>query len=512
MLETTDIHANIASYDYYKLAPDPSLGLERTATLIAQARAQYPDNLLFDDGDAIQGTALADYQALIKPPGCGETLGVYKAMNALRYDGGTMGNHEFNYGLDYLNRVTGSRFDVDGVAPGGEHPGGEHPGAEHCAGPAFPMVLANVYSSKTHAPLFAPYRIIDKQVTATGPDGQPVTATVKVGIIGFAPPGILAWDKRWLNGKIYTEGARETALKYVPRMREEGADVVVVLLHGGLDGAAYSPAMENPGYYLAQVPGVDALLLGHAHQLFPNAASHVAQFDLPGVDKERGFVKGVPAVMANLWGKHLGLIGLHLAFDGRHWTVDKDKTTVEARSIALPDKRFVAADPAIAALIANEHAATIAYVKTPLGATDFRMTSYFADVGDVGAIEVVNQAQADYAARFIRTNLPQYATLPVLSMASPFKSGPAGPGDYTAVPAGAVEVFVPPSAVAVSANAGPTPSASAPTTTPAAVVISTARRQRRRGFMGSGSQWVLLVRRRGAADRIGRRVRLTRQP
>jgi 2',3'-cyclic-nucleotide 2'-phosphodiesterase/3'-nucleotidase len=118
--------------------------------------------------------------------------------------------------------------------------------------------------------------------------------------------------------------------------------------------------------------------------------------------------------------------------------VEKDRTTVEARAIALPDKRSVAADPAIAALLANEHAATIAYVRTPLGTTDFRMSSYFADVGEVGATEIVNQAQADYVARYIRTNLPQYAGLPVLSMASPFKSGAAGPGDYTDVKAGPV--------------------------------------------------------------------------
>lgn len=428
VLETTDIHANIASYDYYKLAADPSLGLERTATLIGQARRDYPDNLLFDDGDAIQGTALADYQALVRPPSCGEALGVYKAMNALRYDGGTMGNHEFNYGLGYLNQVTGSHFEVDGVDPS----------APRCAGPAFPMVLANVYSKKSHAPLFEPYRIIDKHVTATGPDGQPLSAVVRVGIIGFAPPGILAWDKRWLDGKVYTEGARETAQKYLPEMRAKGADLVVLLVHGGLDGSAYSPAMENPGYYLSQLPGVDALLLGHAHQLFPNAASRVVQFDLPGVDKARGFVNGVPTVMANLWGKHLGLIGLHLAFDGRRWVVEKDRTTVEARAIALPDQRYVEADAGVKALIAAEHAATIAYVKTPLGTTDFRMASYFADVGDVSAIEAVNQAQADYVARYVRTNLPQYAGLPVLSMASPFKSGAAGAGDYTDVKAGPV--------------------------------------------------------------------------
>jgi 2',3'-cyclic-nucleotide 2'-phosphodiesterase/3'-nucleotidase len=65
LLETTDLHANVLSYDYYKLQADPSIGLERTATLIKQARAEFPNNLLLDNGDAMQGTALADYQALV---------------------------------------------------------------------------------------------------------------------------------------------------------------------------------------------------------------------------------------------------------------------------------------------------------------------------------------------------------------------------------------------------------------------------------------------------------------
>ena len=155
LLETTDVHSNVVGYDYFRLAPDASLGLERTAALIAAGAPQYPNNLLIDNGDTIQGTALADYQALVKPLACDQTLAVYKAMNHLGFDGGGIGNHEFNYGLAYLSQVTGNRFDVAGVDP-------KKP---RCAGPAFPQVLANVYSVKTKQPLFAPYRIIDKQIS-----------------------------------------------------------------------------------------------------------------------------------------------------------------------------------------------------------------------------------------------------------------------------------------------------------------------------------------------------------
>src|SRR5471032_1251877 len=426
LLETTDLHANVVGYDYYKLRTDASLGFERAATLIRQARADYPNTLLLDDGDTIQGTALADYQALAVPLACDQKLAIYKAMDAVGYDGGGIGNHEFSYGLGYLNQVTGSHFDVDGVAAD----------APRCAGPAFPLVLANVYSSRTHRPLFEPYRIIRKQVSAVGPHGEPQRAEIKIGIIGFAPPVILSWDKRWLDGKIYTEGWVETAQKFIPQMRAEGADLIVVLSHGGLDAAPYTPTMENGSYYLSQVRGIDALLIGHSHLAFPNAASTTPQFNLPGVDKLHGTVNGVPTVMAGLWGKNLGVIAMQLRFDGHAWSVDKTKTTVEARSIQNADRSFVAADPAIAPLVAAEHAATIAYVQKPLGASDFRMSTYFADVGDVSAVQLVNQAQGAYLSDYVKANLPQYAALPILSMASPFKTGAAGVGDYTDVKAG----------------------------------------------------------------------------
>ncbi|WP_133604742.1 bifunctional 2',3'-cyclic-nucleotide 2'-phosphodiesterase/3'-nucleotidase [Burkholderia pseudomallei] len=432
VLETTDLHTNVLSYDYFKLAADKSLGFERVATLIAQARAQYPNTLLLDNGDTIQGTALAGYQALVKPVSCGETLAIYKVMNAAKFDGGGIGNHEFNYGLPYLSQVTGNAFAVDGLPDPARQ--------KKCAGPNFPQVLANVISAKTNAPLFTPYTILTKNVTATTPDGRTVTAPVKVGIIGFTPPAIMSWDKRWLDGKVYTTGLKEAAEKYIPEMRAKGADLVVAISHGGLDNSPYSPTMENGSWWLSTVPGIDAMLIGHSHQVFPDATSTVAQFNLPGVDKVKGTVNGVPTVMANYWGKHLGVIKLGLAFDGKTWRVDKSQTTVEARSIQNPDKSYVDADPSVAAAIAAEHQATIDYVKTPIGSTDYRMTSYFADVGDPGAIQLVNEAQADYVANYVQTNLPQYASLPVLSVSAPFKSGFGGGTDFTDVAAGALAI------------------------------------------------------------------------
>jgi len=128
ILETTDVHSNILSYDYYKQKDDPTFGYERLATLIRQARQEFPNTVLFDSGDTIQGSVLADYQAMVKPVGCDTELGIYAAMDAVGYDGGTAGNHEFNYGLPFLAQVTNTAMNVDGVK------------AQQCAGPKFPLL------------------------------------------------------------------------------------------------------------------------------------------------------------------------------------------------------------------------------------------------------------------------------------------------------------------------------------------------------------------------------------
>ena len=451
ILETTDLHSAVVGYDYFKLAADPSLGLDRTASLIAQARRDFPNTLLFDNGDTIQGNALGDYQATVDPLRCGQLLGIYKAMKKIGYDGIGIGNHDFNFGLAYLGQVTGQRLDVEGVPRGASN--------RHCAGPGFPVVLANVYSMKTKKPLFAPYRILSKRIRAVDAAGKPFEATVKVGIIGFTPPAIVNWDRRWLEGKVYTEGLVETAKRYLPEMRARGADLVVAISHGGLDASPYSPTMENGNYYLAQVGaalgGIDALLLGHSHQPFPNPSSTVAQFNLPHVDKVKGRVFGVPAVMANLWGKNLGVVRLQLRYDGKRWHADQDAAVVENRTTQQPDKSYVPADPAVMSLVKDEHEATIRYVKTPIGSADFRMSTYFADVGDVSAIQIVNQAQASYVRHYVSENLPQYAKLPVLSVSAPFKTGSAGVLDYTDVAAGdlalnnAADLYLYPNALAV---------------------------------------------------------------
>ena len=440
LLSTTDLHQNVLGYNYYALAADTSLGMDRTATLISAARAENPNNLLLDDGDVIQGTLLGDFQTTAQPIVCSATLAIHKVMNVLKFDGGSLGNHEFNYGLPFLSQVLNTDLGIAGIFKLGI-----------CGSPNFPTVVSNVNSVSSQQPILKPYALIPKIFAARGPNGEALSVALKVAILGFVPPQIMDWDQKNLAGKVYVNGVVESATRYVPEARAQGADVVVALSHGGLDASEYSPKMENGSYHLSKVAGIDALLVGHSHLIFPKGKeigaapldSALAALPAANVDGINGFVNGVPTVMAQSWGRRLGIIKMSLAFQGGKWAVQTSKTTVESRGFKYTDgTTLVAADPAIAAAIAPEHAAAIAYAQQPLGvATDFQMSAYFSLVGDVSAIQIVNQAQIDYVKNFISTSsdatLASYKNIPVLSCSAPFKAGRNGPTDFTDVAPGA---------------------------------------------------------------------------
>ncbi|HEX5344572.1 MAG TPA: bifunctional 2',3'-cyclic-nucleotide 2'-phosphodiesterase/3'-nucleotidase [Duganella sp.] len=441
LLETTDIHANVMSYNYYSLSEDTSLGLERTSALVKAARAENPNNLLLDDGDTIQGTLLGDLQAVTKPIPCSDTLAVHKVMNAMKFDGGGFGNHEFNYGLPYLSQVTNTDFGIPGVSK----PSGT------CGAPSFPLVLTNVTGVASGKPIVQPYTLLPRTFSATAPDGSKLDVKLNVGIMSFVPPQILEWDQKNLAGKVAVTGVQEAAKQYVPELRSKGADLVVALSHGGLDPSTYSPKMENGSYHLTTT-GIDALMIGHSHLIFPKGketgaaaldASFAAFPASAKIDAINGFVNGVPTVMAQSWGRRLGIIKLTLAYTGGKWVVQPAKTTVESRGFKYTDGATnIAADSSVAPLIATEHAATIAYAKQPLGvSTDFEMSSYFALAGDVSAIQLVNQAQLAYVKNFIATStdatIASYKNIPVISCSAPFKAGRNGASDFTDVAPGA---------------------------------------------------------------------------
>jgi 2',3'-cyclic-nucleotide 2'-phosphodiesterase/3'-nucleotidase len=159
---------------------------------------------------------------------------------------------------------------------------------------------------------------------------------------------------------------------------------------------------------------------------------------MPEVDNQKGFVRGVPAVMGGFYAQDLGLIKLALLRKNGRWQVDPEHTHSEVRAVRGNDGKAVPADPAIAPLVKAEHEATLAWLNTPLGKSEYRLSSIFAEQGDVSALGVVNAAQSDYTTKWIKQNRADLTDVPVLSAAAAFKTGFAGPDDYTDVAPGAL--------------------------------------------------------------------------
>ncbi|WKZ92836.1 bifunctional 2',3'-cyclic-nucleotide 2'-phosphodiesterase/3'-nucleotidase [Chimaeribacter arupi] len=387
IMETSDLHSNMMDFDYYKDTPTDKFGLVRTATLIAQARQQATNSVLVDNGDLIQGSPLGDYMAAngLK---AGEVHPVYLAMNTLGYSVGNIGNHEFNYGLDYLKRAL--------------------------AGAKFPYVNANLIDVATGKPLLSPYLIEKKEVKDR--DGN--THTLNIGYIGFVPPQVMVWDKANLQGKVTVDDITETAKKWVPEMRKAGADIVVAIPHSGLSSEPYKALAENSVYYLSQVPGIDAIMFGHAHAVFPSDDFAA----IKGADIKQGTLNGIPAVMPGQWGDHLGIVDLQLTNDQGTWQVAQARA--EARPIfdKAAKKSLAAEDANLVGVLSDAHKGTRAFVSKPVGKASDSMYSYLALVQDDPTVQIVNNAQAAYTRHYIQGD-PNLADLPVLSAAAPFKVG-----------------------------------------------------------------------------------------
>lgn len=402
IIETTDIHTNVMDYDYYKDQPSQQIGLSRAATLVKQAREEAVNSVLVDNGDLIQGSPMGDYMAA-KGINAGEIHPVYKAMNQLDYDVGNIGNHEFNYGLEFLkNSIDGANF---------------------------PYVSANVFDKKTGEHYFKPYLI--KTHTFKDTDGQ--SHEIKVGYIGFVPPQIMVWDKKNLEGKVFAEDITETAKKLVPQMKKEGADVIVAIPHSGISTDPYKLGAENSVYYLTEVEGIDAIAFGHSHAVFPGKDFAKLQ----GVDNAKGTINGVTAVMPGRWGSHVGVMDLMLKEKDGKWQV------VEGQSEARPifdkanKKSLAEADKGIVDALVEDHKGTREFVNQPIGKANDVMYSFLALVQDDPTIQIVNLAQKDYVERFIQGD-PDLADIPVLSAAAPFKVGGRkdDPNGFTEVESG----------------------------------------------------------------------------
>ncbi|PWQ96245.1 bifunctional 2',3'-cyclic-nucleotide 2'-phosphodiesterase/3'-nucleotidase [Leucothrix arctica] len=401
LMETTDIHMNLLNYNYFTGKVSEKIGLSKAATLIKQARAEATNSLLVDNGDLLQGSPMGDYMARQGIEN-GRVHPAFKAMNTLDYVVGNIGNHEFNFGLDFLHKSV--------------------------AGANFPYISANVFiddgddNPANDKPAYRPYLITDQLLK----DESGKEHRLKVGFIGFVPPQIMNWDKENLEGKVITKDMVEMAKLWVPIMKKQGADIVVAIPHSGLDISDAKAMQENATYHLSKVAGIDAIMFGHAHNIFPGGKAYNG-FEAQGIDNVKGSINGIPAVMPGFWANHIGLIDLELAQEDGKWAVKGFSS--ELRSVAE-----TTSDKALEATVAEEHAATDKWVSEPFAKIAAPVNSFFALAQDDPSIQIVSDAQIWYGKKLIAGT--EYDGLPVLSAAAPFRAGRQGSADFTNVAAG----------------------------------------------------------------------------
>ncbi|MFT3810409.1 MAG: bifunctional 2',3'-cyclic-nucleotide 2'-phosphodiesterase/3'-nucleotidase [Micropepsaceae bacterium] len=412
ILATTDLHMNLVDYDFVRDRPDETIGLSRTAALIEEARGENPNNILVDAGDLLQGSPMGDVVAREKPLAEGEVHPAYLAMNILKYDAAAIGNHEFNFGLELLERAQ--------------------------IGRDFPILAANAYRLNADgAPgetLFQPSVLLERQFK----DDAGAERTVKIGVIGVLPPQIMNWDKDKLDGKITTGDAVEAVQREIPKLKEQGADVIVVLAHSGISNAPREGGDENFSAYLATIDGVDAVVTGHSHRVFPGKDYE----NLSNADLSRGTLDGKPYVMAGSFGSHLGVIDITLDDASGKWVVKDGRA--EARPVATKGadgeiKARLPADARITEAMKPWVDATLAYIREPIGEAKAPFNTYLTLMGNTEALRLVADAQTLYAEKFVKGT--PYEGLPILSAIAPFRvGGRPGPDYYTDIKAGPVAI------------------------------------------------------------------------
>ncbi|GEB24079.1 bifunctional metallophosphatase/5'-nucleotidase [Brevibacterium aurantiacum] len=389
LLATTDVHGHVLNWDYFANAPYPAgeeLGMSRASTLIKGVKeAKGEDSvLLVDNGDTIQGTPLTYFYAQQERiTETGETHPMAKTFNNVGYDAQVVGNHEFNYGLDLLAKY---KEQVD-----------------------FPVLGANVINDDDGQSHLDPYTMVKKRVS-----GQEIT----IGVLGVTTPGSRIWDKNNLSGKVHFDDPVETAKKYVPQMKEAGADIVVVLSHSGKDpeGQAWDPSelQENVSTSVAKVPGVDVLVAGHTHQNEPTQV----------VSREDGTKALI--TQPNYWARSVSEVDLPIDLED----MGIDWGSAEPEATPLATQGDVAEDPEIKDLIDSQHKKTIDYVNTKIGSVTETMSASTSYYEDTAILDFISKVQSQTVESALAGT--EYEDVPIISQASPFSRTAEFPaGDIT---------------------------------------------------------------------------------
>lgn len=333
---TTDVHGRITAWDYYANRPEMIRGLTRAATIVDSVRAANPGRvILLDAGDLLQGNPLAYVAAKVSAD---RTNPIIAAMNAMAYDAAAIGNHEYNYGVPYLDSAVGQA--------------------------RFPFLSANTYRDDpagVHA--YRPWTIVQR-------------AGIKVGIVGATTPGVMLWDAENVKGRVRLGDIVPAVRQAVQEVREAGADIVIVTVHSGLnepssyDTVTTGVPSENVAARIAgEVPGIDLILYGHSHKEV--AGSTIGQTLL---------------IQPKNWATSVDVAHLQVSRDGGAWRVTGKRSDLVQAAAHIESPVLLAATDAA-------HRETVAYVTTPIGSTPERWTADSARLRDTPLIDFILETE-----------------------------------------------------------------------------------------------------------------------
>ncbi|WP_371813466.1 hypothetical protein [Ruegeria sp. HKCCA5426] len=333
---------NLTGFDYYADTTDPSIGLSRTASLIKAARTQAQSQgrlvLLFDNGDALQGAPIGEWA--VAQTDSRHIL--MQAFDDLGYDAVGLGNHDFGFGLEVLDRIV--------------------------AQATCPVICSNTTRADRPASWQA-HTILDRNIKMQGQD-----LVLKIGVFSVLPPQTAKWEAHRLKGAVSVEDILTCAHRKTRELRSGGCDLIVALAHTGLGAAAPAPNLENAAIPLAAVPGIDAIIAGHSHLTLPGSAHQ----GLKHVDPQHGLVHGKPVVMPGAAGSHLGIIDLTLhQKDAGGWSIGNQHVELHSVSPATPAAP-TEEDTDLKRLFAQAHKETRLHSAKPVGETRQNLHSYFS--------------------------------------------------------------------------------------------------------------------------------------
>jgi 2',3'-cyclic-nucleotide 2'-phosphodiesterase (5'-nucleotidase family) len=334
VVSTTDVHGRIRGWDYYGDSAESVRGLTRAATIVDSVRAANPGRVvLVDAGDLLQGNpfahvAMKQFGSSVNP--------IIAAMNAMHYDAAAIGNHEYNYGVPYLERAVSQA--------------------------RFPMLSANTWMpGGSHK--FKPWTMVERQ-------------GVKIGIVGATTPGVMVWDATNVRGRVRLAEIVPAVSTAVRDVRAAGASIVIVALHSGLDEpssydtVATGLASENVARQVAlRVPGIDLLVYGHSHK---------EQQDL--------HIGPTLLMQPKNWATSVGVAHLNLFREGGAWKVRSSRGETIPSAGRLEQR-------ALLALSAPAHRATVAYANETIGTTPVAWRADSARLKDTPLIDFINEVE-----------------------------------------------------------------------------------------------------------------------